>query len=634
MPGSTTAHRLSGGVNLNPDGTATVRVWAPARGRVDLVIEGGTEQALQREADGFFTASVRGLTPGSRYRYRLDGEQLRPDPVSRFQPDGPHGPSMVVDPSAFRWTDAGWNGVGPRGQVVYEMHVGTFTSEGTWSAAAEHLTALADLGITVVEMMPVADFCGKFGWGYDGVNLYAPTRLYGTPDDLRSFVDRAHAAGLGVILDVVYNHLGPNGNYLAEFSPDYFTDRYSNDWGRAINFEGPAPARALFVENAGYWIDEFHFDGLRFDATQDVKDASAEHVLAEMVRVARAAAGGRGIYLVAENEPQQTQLVRPADAGGFGLDALWNDDYHHSALVSLTGRREAYYTDYKGAVQEFISCAKYGYLYQGQYYGWQKNPRGTSALDLPPHSFIAYLENHDQVANSAFGGRLHQLASPARYRAMTALTLLGPETPLLFQGQEFASSAPFLYFADQGNELRESIRRGRREFLAQFPSLSDPEVAAALPSPVDEATFLRCKVDHSERQTHAAAYALHRDLLRLRQSDPVLTRPRRVDGAVIAPEAFVVRFFGETDDRLLVVHLGCDLDLRPGPEPLLGPPGGRRWASAWSSESIKYGGQGMPPLKASAEWHIPGEAAVLLHAVAGAPDGPAEDDEHRSRTHD
>jgi maltooligosyltrehalose trehalohydrolase len=604
--------RLSAGVEMQSDGSATVRVWAPACARVDFTVEGGTSHPLERHADGFFDAVVTGVAPGTRYWYRLDGERLRPDPVSRFQPDGPHGPSAIVDPLRFEWTDAGWGGVPAEGQVLYEMHVGTFTPEGTWAAAAAELGELADLGVTVVQMMPVAEFAGRFGWGYDGVNLYAPTRLYGTPDALRAFVDRAHALGIGVILDVVYNHLGPDGNYLAEFSPDYFTDRYKNDWGRALNFEGPQPARAFFVENAGYWIDEFHFDGLRLDATQDVKDSSSEHVIASIASRARAAAPRKSIYLIAENEPQETILVRPPSAGGRDLDALWNDDYHHSAVVALTGRREAYYTDYKGSVQEFISCAKYGYLYQGQWYKWQKQRRGTPGLDLPSHAFIVYLENHDQVANSAFGRRLHQMSSPARHRALTGLTLLGPATPMLFQGQEFASSSPWLYFADHREELRGPIREGRREFLTQFASLLDPEVAAALPSPVDEATFRRSKLDLSERRAHASAYALHRDLLKLRLATPALYRPRDVDGAVIAAEALVLRYFGEDGDRLLIVNLGCDLDLSPAPEPLLAPPADAAWTLLWSSESVKYGGQGTAPLHPDTEWHIPGEAALLL----------------------
>ncbi len=388
-----------------------------------------------------------------------------------------------------------------KGQVLYEMHVGTFTPEGTWAAAETQIEALVDLGVTVIEMMPVADFAGRFGWGYDGVNLYAPTRLYGGPDDLRSFVNRAHALGIGVILDVVYNHLGPDGNYLGDFSPDYFTDRYKNDWGCAINFEGGGPERSYFVENAGYWIDEFHFDGLRFDATQDIKDASREHVLASMSRRAREAAGARRILLVAENEPQETRLVRGLTDGGYGLDALWNDDYHHTAVVALTGRREAYYTDYKGSMQEFVSCAKYGYLYQGQWYSWQKKARGTPSLDLSPTKFVCYIENHDQVANSATGRRLHQLSSPGRYRAVTALTLLGPATPLLFQGQEFASTAPFLFFADHREELRQAICDGRREFLSQFKTVADPrERRAAVASRGSHLSEVQAG---SERTAHA-----------------------------------------------------------------------------------------------------------------------------------
>ena len=612
VPISPSKRRLSAGVELIGSGRAEVRVWAPRCRRVEFVIDRGKSHDLTREDEGTYEGVVSGVRAGMRYWFRLDGDRLRPDPVSRSQPEGPHGPSEIIDPTTFTWTDRGWAGVSAQGQVLYEMHIGTFTPQGTWTAAADQLGALKDLGITVIEMMPIADFAGRFGWGYDGVNLYAPTRLYGTPDDLRAFIDRAHAIGLGVILDVVYNHLGPDGNHLEEFSTDYFTDKYTNDWGRAINFEDSEPARAYFVENAGYWIDEFHFDGLRFDATQDVKDASREHVIASMASRARAAAGEKSVYLIAENEPQDTRLVRRVSDGGYGLDALWNDDYHHTAVVALTGRREAYYTDYTGSAQELISCAKYGYLYQGQWYAWQKKRRGTLALDLPSHAFVSYMENHDQVANSAFGRRLHQLSSPGRYRAITALTLLGPGTPLLFQGQEFASSGPFLFFADHREELREPIRNGRREFLSQFPSVSDPAVTSALPSPVDEATFEKCKLDLNERNTNACAYTLHRDLLRLRHAHKTISHPDRVDGAVLRTNAMVLRYFGASEHYLLVVNLGCDFDLTPAPEPLMAPPGPDGWSLVWSSESVSYGGSGTPSLNSESEWRIPGEAAVLL----------------------
>jgi maltooligosyltrehalose trehalohydrolase len=609
--------RLSAGVEMS-GGRAHGRVWAPACRSLDVVIEpngAGSPRTvpLNKDADGFFEGSIDARA-GDRYWFRLNGTTLRPDPASRFQPDGPDGPSEIVDPAAFSWTDSTWNGIGADGQVVYELHVGTFTRDGTWGAATEQLPYLADLGVSVIEMMPVAEFAGKYGWGYDGVDLYAPTHLYGRPDDLRAFVDRAHALGIGVILDVVYNHVGPDGSYLAEYAPEYFTDRYRNDWGQAINFEGPAPARMFFVENAGYWIDEFHFDGLRLDATQDIHDASAEHVIASIVRRVREAGGSRRTYVVAENEPQHPRIVRPQSQSGYGADALWNDDLHHTAIVALTGIREAYYTDYSGTPQEFISAAKYGYLYQGQWYSWQKNRRGQPDLDLPGYAFVSYLENHDQVANTPFGRRLHQLANPARLRALTALMLLGPATPMLFQGQEFASSAPFLYFADHKPELAESIETGRREFLAQFPSLKDPELVASLPSPVDPATFERCKLDSSERDRHAQAYALHRDLLALRRSDPVLRRAgrQRPDGAVLSSTAFLLRYRDGSDgDRLLLVNLGCDLDLTPIPEPLLAPPARSRWVLQWSSASVRYGGQGRAPLSED-RLHISGDTAILL----------------------
>ena len=616
--------RLHAGVELQSNDMAHARVWAPACGRVEIVFERGRGPsravAMERDGEGFHEALVEGVRAGDRYWYRLDGDRLRPDPVSRFQPEGPHGPSEVVDPASFKWTDGEWRGLRPDGHVIYEMHVGTFTPAGTWQAAAAELSELARLGVTIVEMMPVADFAGRWGWGYDGVNLYAPTRVYGTPDDLRRFVDRAHALGLGVILDVVYNHFGPDGNYIGEFSPEYFTDRYKNDWGQAINFEGPAPAREFFVQNAGYWIDEFHFDGVRLDATQDIHDASPTHVVASMIERARTCAheAGRHVYIAAENEPQDTRLVRPPSAGGYGADAVWNDDYHHSALVALTGRREAYYQDYKGTPQEMVSCAKFGYLYQGQWYTWQNKPRGTFALDLKPYRFITYLENHDQVANTPFGRRVHQMTSPGRYRAMMALTLLGPGTPLLFQGQEFGASSPFLYFADHRKELTDSIRDGRREFLAQFPSVTDANVLAALPPPGEASTFARCKLDPAERHAHAEAYAFHRDLLALRREDPVLAAAgsRGVHGAVVASEALVLRYEGgEAGDRLLVVNLGCDLDFAPAPEPLLAAPPGCRWTVRWSSESVEYGGQGTPPLDLPSRCRFPGEAALLLRAV-------------------
>ena len=601
------------------------RVWAPAVTSVEVVLDAGpgspSAHKLMPEGDGYFSATVARAGAGTRYRLRPgDAERGCPDPASRYQPDGPHGPSEVIDPSVFAWTDAGWRGVTLAGQVIYEMHIGTFTREGTWAAAARELPELASAGLTLIEIMPVAEFPGRFGWGYDGVDLFAPTHLYGSPDDFRRFVDRAHAVGLGVILDVVYNHLGPDGNYLKAFSPEYFTDRYQNEWGEAINFDGPnaAAVREFFVSNAGYWIDEFHLDGLRLDATQQMFDASSEHILVAIVRRAREAAGGRSTLIIAENEPQHVRLLAAPEMGGYGCDAAWNDDFHHSAQVALTGRLDAYYSDYRGAPQELVSAATRGYLYQGQRSPWQRKRRGTSTRGYALARFVAYLQNHDQVANSARGERLHMLTSPGRYRAIAALLLLGPGTPLLFQGQEFCASTPFLFFADHTRELAALVRGGRADFLAQFPGIATPAMRAALPDPADPRTFERCVLDPSERARHREAYALHRDLLRLRREDAIFRAQgaHGIDGAVLGPEAFVLRFHGVGGDvRCLLVNLGADVPLEPVAEPLLAPPVGRRWRTVWSSEDPRYGGGGVAT-DVDRGWRLVGHSASVVIPVA------------------
>ncbi len=503
--------------------------------------------------------------------------------------------------------------------MIYEMHIGTFTREGTWAAARDHLPHLAELGVTLLEVMPIADFPGRFGWGYDGVNLFAPTRLYGEPDDFRRFVDRAHQLGLGVILDVVYNHIGPDGNYMRAFAPHYFTQRYDTEWGEALNFddEFSASPREMFIANAGYWIDEFHLDGLRLDATQAIHDESKQHLIAAIASRVRAAGGGRGTYLVAENEPQEARLARPVAHGGYAIDALWNDDFHHSALVALTGRNEAYYTDYRGKPQEFISAVKWGFIYQGQRYKWQKARRGTPTLDLESANFVNFLQNHDQIANSLFGRRIHTIASAGRLRALTALLLLGPNTPMLFQGQEFAASTPFLYFADHNPELAKLVAEGREKFLQQFPSIASEDAASLVPSPELEDTFQRCKLDFADCEKHAEVLLMHRELIRLRRDDPLLGKAARgnFDGAVLSESAFLLRFFGKSrNDRLLIVNLGAHVHLDPAPEPLLAPPAGCEWVVTWSSEDPRYGGGGTPPLESDENWHLPAEASVLLVA--------------------
>src|SRR5437763_10608770 len=605
------------------------RSWAPKAQDVDLVLEESAEKnakrsfhPLKREEGGYFSGSAS-AGAGARYRFRVNkAEHFHPDPASRFQPFGPHGSSCIVDPTQFNWTDSKWRGVKMKGQIIYEMHVGTFTKEGTWRAASEQRAGLARFGFTVVEVMQIADVSGNFGWGYDGVDLFAPFHLYGAPDDLRQFVDLAHSLGLAVILDVVYNHFGPDGNYLATYSNDYLIREQETDWGDSINFDGPnsEPVREFYISNGRYWVDEFHFDGFRFDATDAIHDNSDEYIIGAVGRAAREAATPRSIILIAENERQVAKLIRPRSERGDDLDAVWNDDFHHSAVVALTGRREAYYSDYLGTPQEFISAAKYGYLFQGQPYFWQEAPRGTPTFGSPPDAFVAFIENHDQVSNTASGERLRFQSSPGRYRAMTALLLLGPWTPLLFQGQEFGASTPFIFFTDVGDgEMREAIRKGRFGFLAQFPSLATKEVPERLPVPATPSSFVRCKLGFSELLKDQELYDLHVDLLRLRREDSRFREQKTngVDGAVLGPASFLLRYFSEAnrDDRLLVVNFGESRDLNPIPEPLLAPPLGFEWETLWSSESARYGGSGTATVATQDNWTLPAEATVALRLV-------------------
>ncbi len=620
MRASNIKRRYPIGAELIGDGRVHFRVWAPKADQLEVEID-ERFQKLDREPDGYFSGAAEAKA-GTLYRFRLNGEgNLYPDPASRFQPEGPHGPSCVVDPKSFRWTDQDWPGIKMPGQIIYEFHVGTFTPEGTWRAAARELAELKRIGITTLEMMPVADFPGEFGWGYDGVDLFAPTRLYGQPDDLRAFVNEAHSLGLAVILDVVYNHFGPDGNYLGVYSADYLHRQRGNEWGDSINFDGDnsAPVREFFITNGRYWIEEFHFDGFRFDATQSIEDESDEHIVGAIGRAAREAAGQRSIILVAENEKQEAKLLWPREARGDDFDGVWNDDLHHSAYVVMTGRHEAYYSDYRGRPQEFVSGTKYGYLFQGQTYWWHQSERGMPTFGAPPAAFVWYLENHDQVSNSAHGKRMRFETSPGLYRAMTALLLLGPGTPLLFQGQEFGATAPFVFFTDIGDDtLKEAIRKGRFEFLQQFPSIRDPGIVETLPIPARREAFERCKLDLGERETLRPFYDLHCDLIRLRQHDSRFQKqiPGGVDGAVLGEKSFLLRYFGEKhDDRLLVLNFGPEQPFIPGPEPLLAAPWNAEWELLWSSDDERYGGPGAKKPFTDDGWSLPAEAAIALRPI-------------------
>lgn len=596
------------------------RVWAPDHQSVTVVLENLPKQSrayeLKKEKDGYFSLFLPKIKKETLYSYRLSEiEQLFPDPASRYQPLGVEGPSCIIDPT-FKWTDEGWNGVDLEGQIIYEMHIGTFTQEGTFKAAMGELQALADLGITLIELMPINEFPGHFGWGYDGINLFAPFHLYGTPNEVKSFINQAHRLGLGVILDVVYNHFGPEGNYITRFAKHYMNHEETTEWGDAINFD-EWPVREFFLTNARYWIEEYHFDGLRVDATPWFFCKTPTHILADLTKAVRKANPKKRKIIIGENETQNVKLLKPYKEGGYQFDALWNDDFHHTACVRLKGKREAYYTDYLGSPQEFISSLKYGFLYQGQYYDWQEKPRGTFDLNTLPSSLVIFLENHDQIANTGKGRRLHETCDPASYKALICLLLLGPNTPMIFQGQEFASSSPFYYFADHKEELNQQIQKGRKVFLAQFPSLATKEAQRSMLKPFDPLTFTKCKLDFNERKKNGEVYALYKDLLHLRKNDPVFKAMKylKVDGAVLGSDSFLIRFFGgKRGDRLIIINFGADHTFNPAPEPLLVAGQDLEWEVILSSEFFIYGGEGSSPIN-TPHWKIPGHSAIVLKPV-------------------
>jgi maltooligosyltrehalose trehalohydrolase len=500
-------------------------VWAPAAERVEVLLLGRqapVAHAMARDASGIFSTCVPEAGAGALYRYRLDGHEALPDPASRFQPEGVHGPSMVVDPSSFVWTDAEWRGLDARALVIYELHVGAFTREGTFAGVEACLDALVDLGVTAVELMPIADFAGRRNWGYDGVDLFAPSHQYGTPDDLRRLVDAAHRRGLGVILDVVYNHFGPSGAYIFRLSPHVTTDRYETPWGAGVNLDGAhsGVVRRFFIENALHWVHEYHVDGLRLDATHALRDGSRTHFLAELTSTVHASTRGRSVLVFAEDERNEATLVRDRDRGGYGLDGVWADDFHHQVRRAVAGDHEGYFESFTGRVDDITRTLRSGWFFTGQFCGRLGKPRGTDPSGVPLHRFVTCLQNHDQVGNRPFGDRLHHRIDPAVYRAVSALLLLAPETPLIFMGQEWAASTPFQFFTDHDSELGPAITEGRRTEFAAFSAFADPESRSRIPDPQDASTFEASRLNWNERgePAHARVLRLYRALLHLRRS--------------------------------------------------------------------------------------------------------------------
>ncbi len=531
------AYRMPFGTTVMEDGRVRFRLWAPGADDVALRIEDtpmGTELTMAPEANGWFGILTALAVPGSRYRFRLDGGDLLPDPASRFQPEGVHGPSEVVDPCEYAWTGSDWRGRPWHEAVIYELHVGAFTPEGTFAAAAERLDHVASLGVTAIELMPVAAFPGARNWGYDGVLPFAPDATYGRPEDLKALVEAAHERGLMVLLDVVYNHFGPEGNYLPRIAPDFFSTRHQTPWGAAINYDGPGSVqvRAFMIDNALYWLTEFGLDGLRLDAIDSIVDDSSPDIVAELAaRVRSVTAAGRHVHLVVENDRNETRyLERDARGRPRAFDAQWDDDFHHAAHVLATGEDDGYYRDYADRPAEWLGrCLAEGFGYQGEPSGWRAGrARGSDSRHLPPTAFVGFLQNHDQIGNRGFGERLASLAPPEAVRALTEVLLLAPQPPLLFMGQEWATTRPFLFFCDFEPDIARRVADGRREEFSGFRSFSDASARARIPDPGAAATFAGSVLDWDEptRRPHGDWLELHRALLRLRQREVV---PRLAD---------------------------------------------------------------------------------------------------------
>jgi len=565
-------HEMPFGAQVLPDRQVRFRLWAPAAGRVELVLEStqASALALEKSGGGWFERITRDARAGSRYRFRIDGEALVPDPASRRNPQGVHGPSEVVDPEAFEWTDADWRAPSWRESVVYELHVGTFTPEGSFAGVSRKLEHLRRLGVTAIEIMPVAEFPGSRSWGYDGVLPYAPASAYGSPEDLKSLVCAAHAHGIAVMLDVVYNHFGPEGNFLHLYAPQFFTDRHATPWGAAIDFEasGRRAVRDFFLHNALYWLEEYHLDGLRLDAVHAIIDTSEPHILTEIAHAVRSGPGReRPVYLVLENLANEARrLGSPGAANAF--DAQWNDDSHHCLHVLVTGESDGYYEDYRDRPHRLLcrSLAE-GFAYQGESSRHLGRPRGELSALLPPSAFVNFLQNHDQVGNRARGERLSQLAPAQALRAAAAVLLLAPSPPMLFMGEEWAAPEPFPYFCDFEPELAKKVRQGRRREFAHFQG--------QMPDPGDPATFASAHLQWTrlEEATHARMFDHYRRLLAIRRRDIVPLLPRISGGACVAFDpsgAFAVDWRLRDDG---VLHLLANL--RDASAPVVGRPAGR-----------------------------------------------------------
>ena len=555
--GSTTGNAKRLGANRLADGRWEFLLWAPNARSVSLhLLHSGELLTMAPLSRGYFRRTVENLEPDTRYFFQLDGARELPDPASRFQPEGVHGPSEVVDLNQFHWTDQSWQGRTLERSIFYEIHVGTYTAQGTFDALIPHIPELVELGITTVELMPVAQFPGSRNWGYDGVYPFAPQNSYGGPEPLQRFVNAAHEQGLSVALDVVYNHLGPEGNYLNAYGP-YFTDRYRTPWGQALNFDGAGSdeVRRFFIENALYWLENYHFDALRLDAVHGIFDFSARHFLTEIKSAVGALSKrlGRMIHCIAESDLNDSRLLLNHEQGGYDLDAQWSDDFHHSVHRLLTGEDRGYYADF-GGIGPLAATLRDGWYYKGQYSHYRQRRHGNSPRGIAASQVVVCNQNHDQVGNRAAGERLSSLVNFEALKLAAGITLLSPFVPLLFMGEEYGETAPFQYFTSHGDpELVEAVRRGRREEFAAFGW----EAEKAVPDPQDESTFLRSKPDHSRKseEPHRTLLRLYQNLIRTRREydlgDPA---PRSV--REIGDSALLVLRQAERSQQLMIFNFG------------------------------------------------------------------------------
>ncbi|HEY2386561.1 MAG TPA: malto-oligosyltrehalose trehalohydrolase [Candidatus Binatia bacterium] len=597
-----TAWRPRLGAIPHADGTR-FRVWASDARTVEVEIDG--DDGVPRRAplaalgDGLFETTIATARPGDRYAYFLDGQGPFPDPASRFQPDGPDGASEIVDPEHFAWTDHGWRGVCLEDLVLYELHVGTFTPEGTFAAAAEHLAYLRDLGVSAVELMPIAEFPGARNWGYDPAALFAVSHVYGGPDGLCAFVDAAHHVGLGVVVDVVYNHFGPAGAYAPVFSRHVLTDRHRSAWGDGVNLdgEGSRHTRDFLIENAQMWLHEYHLDGLRLDATHALADDGPRHFLTELAARARAGIQGRTVLLIAEDDRNLAHLVQPEAEGGMGLDAVWADDFHHQMRRLLAGDGDGYFGDFSGTVRDVATTLRQGWFYTGQHSRHCGERRGTDPGALGPRQAIICLQNHDQVGNRAMGDRLTDVVDLAAYRAASVLLVCAPETPLLFMGQEWAARTPFRYFTDHEPSLGAAVTEGRRREFAAFAAFATPAARSRIPDPQALATFRSSRLSWREarHEPHAGVLRLYKCLLALRRILPALRDARREGFAVQAIDDATIALRRDAQDGevlLAIVRLAGAGSCVVPPALVDGVP---RWSVVLTTEEARFAADPTPP---------------------------------------